>query len=96
MLPLVSGELPEALSLAFIGGEASYTSGSFGDAANTPALRSDSRLLLNVRAGFEAENLSVFAYVDNLTDEYYVEEAGLTLSTVGAPRTFGVATQVNF
>lgn len=80
----------------YFGADASYTSSSFADAANTRSLRSDSRFLMNVRAGFEVENFNLFLYANNVFDRDYVEERGQTLSTVGAPRTFGVIGQVQF
>ncbi|MEM7669080.1 MAG: TonB-dependent receptor [Pseudomonadota bacterium] len=82
----------------FLGADASYTSGSFGDALNSPASRSDPRFLLNLRAGYETENFSIFAFVDNVTDRTYAEERSATTGviTIGNPLTFGVVGQVTF
>ncbi|MEM1276006.1 MAG: TonB-dependent receptor [Pseudomonadota bacterium] len=80
----------------FLGADATYTSGSFSDAANSPGSRSDNRFLLNFRAGYETENFSVFAYLDNALDNDYVEEIDAGSVTVGDPLTFGIVGQVNF
>lgn len=80
----------------YLGADASYTSGSFADAQNTSSLRSDSRFLVNARAGFEGDTFNVFLYADNLFDKEYVEERGTVLSTVGPPRTFGIIGQLQF
>ena len=80
----------------YFGADASYTSRSFSDAANTSSLRSDSRFLVNARAGFEVENFNVFLYANNIFDEEYVEERGVALSTLGPPRTVGVIGQFQF
>ncbi|MGP1255378.1 MAG: TonB-dependent receptor domain-containing protein [Kiloniellales bacterium] len=81
---------------AYFGTDASYTSRSFADAANTSSLRSDSRFLVNARAGFEADNFNVFLYANNIFDNDYVEERGTVLSTLGPPRTFGIIGQLQF
>ncbi|MEO1494189.1 MAG: TonB-dependent receptor [Pseudomonadota bacterium] len=80
----------------FLGADASYTSGSFGDAANTDASRADPLFLVNLRAGCETETLSVFAFVDNVADVTYAEERQENLVTIGDPRTFGVVGQIKF
>ncbi|MEM1298547.1 MAG: TonB-dependent receptor [Pseudomonadota bacterium] len=80
----------------FVGADATFTSGSFNDAANTPALRSDPRFLLNLRGGYEWENFTISAFVDNLTDVTYAEERQLGAVTIGDPITFGLIGQVEF
>ncbi|MEM1277216.1 MAG: TonB-dependent receptor [Pseudomonadota bacterium] len=80
----------------FLASDASYTAGAFGDPFNADEFRSDPRLVLNLRVGYEAENFSVIGYIDNLTDVDYIEGRGATLSTVGDPLTFGLIGQVNF
>ncbi|MEM9058901.1 MAG: TonB-dependent receptor [Pseudomonadota bacterium] len=80
----------------FLGADASYTSASFRDAFNDPALRSDSRFLLNLRGGFEIENFTVTAFVNNVTDVTYAEERDPGSVTLGAPLTFGAIGQVEF
>lgn len=76
----------------FAGGSLSYTSGSFGNALNTPESRSGSRGLINVQAGYETDQFSIFGYVDNLTDKHYLENT----ATVGDPRTYGILGQIYF
>lgn len=80
----------------YVGADASYTSSSFSDAANSGSLRSDQRTILNLRAGYETEHFNVFGYVNNLGDTTYVEESGATLVTIGAPLTVGLIGQVEF
>ncbi|MEM6495676.1 MAG: TonB-dependent receptor, partial [Pseudomonadota bacterium] len=78
---------------AFVGADASYQSSSFGDTANTAALKLDGRFLVNARIGYGAENWKITAYANNLLDEAYVTNVqNATLGqqgpvTVGAPRT---------
>ena len=85
-----------------IGGDASFTDSAFADPQNTPLLQTDSRFLVNLRAGYEAENWSIFAHVDNVFDENYITRPrpgpGGTLGDINAgdPVTFGVIGQVRF
>ncbi|MEM9045490.1 MAG: TonB-dependent receptor [Pseudomonadota bacterium] len=55
-----------------LGGDASYTSAAFTDAANTPELESDGRFLVNLQAGYEGENWGAFLYARNVFDIDYV------------------------
>ncbi|MEM7189036.1 MAG: hypothetical protein AAF439_05440, partial [Pseudomonadota bacterium] len=73
-----------------------YRSGSFGDALNTPALKSDDRFLVDVRAGYEDEKFSLFGYINNVFDESYADEILPGQITVGDPLTFGLVGQVEF
>lgn len=80
----------------YLGADATYTSGSFGDAENTPEFRADSRFLLDLRAGYETENFNVFAYVNNVFDNTYAEERFAQSVTIGDPLTFGLVAQLAF
>ncbi|MEM6662454.1 MAG: TonB-dependent receptor [Pseudomonadota bacterium] len=80
----------------FVGADATYTSASFNDAANSPALRSDSRFVLNLNAGYETEHFTITGFIDNVTDNTYAEERGATLTTIGDPLSFGLIAQIQF
>ncbi|MEM7058156.1 MAG: TonB-dependent receptor [Pseudomonadota bacterium] len=80
----------------FVGADATYTSGSFSDPQNDPALRADPRFVLDFRAGYRDENFSVTAFVDNATNVTFFEERSPTFTTVSEPRTFGVIGQIGF
>ena len=77
-----------------VGVDVSYTDGSFGDAQNTAALKSDDRWLVDANASYEfGDGWQFGAYVRNLFDDDYVTQrtpngAGQLLRT-GEPRTAG-------
>ncbi|MEM7060421.1 MAG: TonB-dependent receptor [Pseudomonadota bacterium] len=79
----------------FLSADASFQSSGFSNVQNT--LNNDSRFLANLRAGYEAENWGIFAYVDNLFDNRYILSERLTPQVhPGEPRTFGLVGQMNF
>ncbi|MEM7748325.1 MAG: TonB-dependent receptor [Pseudomonadota bacterium] len=79
----------------FAGADLSYTSAAFGDAANT--FRSDTRFLLDLKAGYKNGQYEIFGYVKNVFDvDYVAEQSSADFVTAGNPRTFGVVGQVKF
>ncbi|MEM1139907.1 MAG: TonB-dependent receptor [Pseudomonadota bacterium] len=79
----------------FLAADANYNDGSFGDAQNT--FRNDSRLLVNLQTGFEAEDWSVIGFVDNLFDvDYVATDRGRGVVTPGEPSTVGIIVQAQF
>lgn len=84
-------------------GDASFTDSSFSDAGNDPRAANDSRFLVNLRAGYQAEHWGLFAYARNLFDVDYVTQGSLAttpgsggLARTGEPLTIGAYATVNF
>lgn len=87
----------------FFGADASFTGDAFSDVQNTASLQTDSRFLVNLRAGYEAANWSVFAFADNAFDNDYIVDVnagagplGTGSVVAGDPLTFGVIGQISF
>jgi outer membrane receptor protein involved in Fe transport len=82
----------------YLGGDVSYTSSSFLDAANT--VENDSRFLTNVRVGYQSGDWEAFAYAKNLFDEDYAfgeqTAGGQTIVRAGDPLTAGIVVQARF
>lgn len=81
----------------FIAGDASYTASAFTNTANTSDDRTDSRLLVNARAGYEAENWNAVLYATNIFDVDYVSDVATATSVIaGDPLQFGVRVGIQF
>ncbi|MEM9439392.1 MAG: TonB-dependent receptor [Pseudomonadota bacterium] len=84
----------------FLSADASYTGSAFSDAANTDALKSDSRFLVNARTGYETESWNVTVYTRNLFDKDYATSRFNTGSGIGAQPgeslVFGLIAQMRF
>lgn len=84
----------------YVSGNVNYQDESYSSVQNDRTL--DSRVLTNLKAGFNAENYSIEAYVNNLTDEFYFTSDFLQADGVartvrgGLPRMFGIALTYNF
>ncbi len=65
-----------------------------------PKLNIPSRTLLDLRAGIENEKWRIWAWGQNVTDEYYWHDSAhvndMLLRYTGMPRTYGVTVRVNF
>lgn len=84
----------------FVSGNINYQDETFANVQNTTTL--DSRVLANVKLGYVGENYSVDAYVNNLTNKFYLTSDFTMADGVsrrvrgGLPRTFGVSFTYNF
>ena len=74
---------------------------SYFDAVNKDVLAIDGYTTVDMKLGYRMDDLNIYAYAYNLTDEEYIQ--GLmsnqiigTLVTFGTPRTFGVGAKYNF
>ena len=76
----------------YISGDASFTEGAFTDIQNTESRRNDTRFLVNLRVGYEAEDWGVFVYSDNLFNKEYLTGS----DSAGDPRRSGVIFTANF
>ena len=77
----------------YLGGNVNYQGEQYADQANTEKM--DSRTLVNLNAGYEVSDFLIEAYVDNLTDEFYVTSqftgaSGNPMVQAGNPREFGI------
>ncbi|MEM9623012.1 MAG: TonB-dependent receptor [Pseudomonadota bacterium] len=90
------------LEQAYISLDGSYQSEAFSDTGNTASRKTDSRFLVNVQVGYDAEHWSVILFANNLFDKDYitnVQNAALGrqgIVNAGPPRVFGVIGQWNF
>lgn len=67
-----------------------HNSDYYSDDANTPALRISSATVLDARASYDTDHWSVFGYVRNIFDEFYLTELYSPVrGTAGNPREFG-------
>lgn len=89
---------------AYFGAEASFRSSYNSDASVSRYTQIDGYTLLNLRAGFRADNgWEAFAWVRNVLDEDYLQfvslqsgNSGLVVGNPGDPRTFGVTLRASF
>lgn len=80
-----------------VGVDANFTSGAFGDDANTPSLKSDDRWVVNAQLNYELDGLKAGVYVRNLLDEAYaVQRFGVSDLRSGEPRTVGFFVEKSF
>jgi iron complex outermembrane recepter protein len=99
--PSVTGRLAaawkpvEKLSLDV---DARYSAARFSTYVNALAERLDSHVLLDMRASYDFGAVSVYAYVENLFNRFYVTSKDVAFdgASVGRPRTFGVALRGKF
>lgn len=74
-----------------------HNSGYFSNDANNPALRVDGSTRLDARAAFDWGPVTLFGYVRNLLDSYYLVHVNSpVLATVGEPRRFGIGVETRF
>ncbi|MEL6829128.1 MAG: TonB-dependent receptor [Pseudomonadota bacterium] len=80
-----------------------YRSEIFFEPQNEVRLSGDSRNLLDVRAGFAADNWEIFGWARNVTNETYVNFADdrsaifvNTTQAFGPPRTYGVTLRLKY
>jgi len=80
-----------------------YRTEVFFEPQNEERLSGDDRHLLNLRAGFVADNWELFGWAKNLTDETFVNFADdrsailvNTTQSFGAPRTYGVTLRFKY
>jgi iron complex outermembrane recepter protein len=67
-----------------------HNSDYYSDDANTPALRITGATVLDARASYDTDHWSVFGYVRNVFDEFYLTELFSPVrGTAGKPREFG-------
>ncbi len=83
----------------FVSGNVNYQEGAYADVQNTVEL--DSRTLLNLKLGYVTDVYSIEAYVNNLTDKFYLTSDftttdGARTVRAGLPRYFGVSFTYNF
>ena len=76
--------------------DANYSDGFYGDVSNSEQFKSDSRFVVNAKAGYEQDHWGAFLYVRNLFDEDYLTLAFPTNSVAGEPLTVGAFFTVNF
>ena len=80
----------------FFSTDASFQDDVFSDVQNTKDDEIDGQFLTNARLGYETEDWSVLAYIDNVFDkDYEINIRGANV-IVGDPLTFGVIGQVRF
>lgn len=71
--------------------------GYFSDDANTPALRIAGSTVVNARAAYTHDGLTVFGYARNLFNEFYLTYLFTpTFGTAGDPRELGVGVEARF
>jgi outer membrane receptor protein involved in Fe transport len=74
-----------------------HNSGYFSDDANTPNLHITANTVLDARASYDRESWSVFSYVRNACDVFYMMELNSTSrGTAGDPREFGFGIEARF
>lgn len=84
----------------YVSGNVNYQDESYTNVQNTSDI--DSRVLVNLKAGYVTEDYSIEAYVNNLTDEFYLTSDFLQSDGVartvrgGLPRMYGVSFTYNF
>jgi iron complex outermembrane receptor protein len=74
-----------------------HNSDYFSNDANTPTLRVPGSTVLNSRAAFSAGPLTLFGYVRNVFDTFYLTSLASPLfATAGDPREFGLGIESRF
>ena len=74
-----------------------HNSDYFSDDANTPALHIAGTTVLDARASYEKGRWSVFGYIRNAFDKFYLTELfSPTRGTAGDPREFGFGVEARF
>ena len=88
----------------FVGAEGSYRSSFYADASDSIYMKVDAYSLLNLRAGFRADNgLEVSVWSNNVTDENYMllsqpqpGNSGLVVGVPGDPRMSGLTVRYQY
>jgi iron complex outermembrane receptor protein len=71
-----------------------HNSDYFSDGANTPALHVTGATVFDGRASYDLGHWSVFGYVRNIFDEFYLTQLySPVLGTAGEPREFGIGVE---
>lgn len=74
-----------------------HHSGYFSDDLNTPGFRIDKATVANARAAYELGKVTLFAYVRNLFDKFYLtSQFSPTFATAGDPRELGIGIESRF
>ncbi|MEM8985122.1 MAG: TonB-dependent receptor [Pseudomonadota bacterium] len=77
-----------------------YSDGFFSDDDNTPALENDSRSILDFSARYDFENIGVYAFWENATDDFYTNtqffQGPNRRAAIGAPERAGIGIEVTF
>ena len=77
--------------------QAHYNDIYFTNDANTPALRAGPAMVVDLRTAWELEDWSVFGYVRNLFDDFYMTTLySPERGTAGDPREYGFGVEVKF
>ncbi|WP_070971615.1 TonB-dependent receptor [Vibrio sonorensis] len=80
----------------FFGARVNHTSDYYTDLPNTESTAAGDYTILNLNAGYETDNLTIRAYVKNVTDSDYVVRYKHDLVEMGGPRTFGIVADYKF
>jgi len=74
----------------------SYTSENYAHLDQQPYNMNDERKLTNFYLTYENENWTAQAYINNLTDEVYINSARAQVVGYGDPQTYGLRVKYNF
>lgn len=80
----------------FFGARVNHVSDYYTDLANTESKTAGDYTVFNLNAGYTLNDLTIRAYVKNVTDEEYVIRQKSDLYEVGGPRTFGIVADYQF
>ncbi|TKT78157.1 TonB-dependent receptor [Aquamicrobium sp. LC103] len=84
----------------YVGADAKYVSSFLTRFGAAPQERLDGYAVVNLQAGYRAENWEINAFAENLFDErhytYYDLDSGNEYATLGAPQTFGINMKARF
>jgi outer membrane receptor protein involved in Fe transport len=75
---------------------ARYVGSYFSDDFNTPATKVDDRVICDMQLSYRYRSHEVFAYANNLFDQFYVVQDFGGLADVGNPREFGMGVKLAF
>jgi outer membrane receptor protein involved in Fe transport len=77
-----------------IGGRARYSAEYFSD--NSEGFEIDAYSVLDLQASYTFDNVEIYGYVNNVTDEFYMLQESATVGIPGAPRQFGLGMRVAY
>jgi iron complex outermembrane recepter protein len=81
----------------YVGGDAKYTSSYLARFGTLPHDAIDSRVIVNLQAGYKTERWEINAFAENLLDEeYFVYNDNDIAATLGKRRAFGVNLKARF
>ena len=90
----------EPIPLLRFGVTARYNNGYYSDDANTSTLRVPSYTVVDLRADYQVNNFTVFAFANNVLDKFYVtritERRSQRIADLGDPREIGIGVQLEF